>query len=67
MRAPSKRTGTSTHRPPTSVPRIRCGVVAEHRIALGRLPEPSEYALVLAGLGLIGFMARRGRQQHSNA
>jgi probable HAF family extracellular repeat protein len=28
-------------------------------IAMGILPEPETYALMLAGLGLIGFMARR--------
>jgi probable HAF family extracellular repeat protein len=28
-------------------------------IAMGLIPEPATYALMLAGLGLIGFMVRR--------
>jgi hypothetical protein len=27
--------------------------------AIPAIPEPSEYALMLAGLGMLGFMARR--------
>jgi probable HAF family extracellular repeat protein len=32
-------------------------------IAMGFIPEPESYAMLLAGLGLIGFMARRKRFQ----
>jgi probable HAF family extracellular repeat protein len=36
-------------------------------IAMGVIPEPETYALMLAGLGLIGLMggARRRRNSHS--
>ena len=30
-------------------------------IAIGIVPEPESYAMFLAGLGLIGLIARRGR------
>jgi hypothetical protein len=30
-------------------------------IAIGVIPEPESYAMFLAGLGLVGFMARRKR------
>ena len=28
-------------------------------VVVGTIPEPATYALMLAGLGLVGFMARR--------
>ena len=30
-------------------------------VQIGSVPEPETYALMLAGLGLVGFMARRRR------
>jgi hypothetical protein len=30
--------------------------------AVQAIPEPETYALMLAGLGVVGFMARRRRQ-----
>jgi hypothetical protein len=38
------------------VDQIRLGVV-------GVIPEPETYALMLAGLGALGFLARRGKEQ----
>lgn len=32
-------------------------------VTLAPVPEPETYALMLAGLGLVGFLARRGRRQ----
>ena len=31
--------------------------------AVGAVPEPDTYALLLGGLGLLGFMARRRQQK----
>jgi hypothetical protein len=31
-------------------------------ISLAPVPEPQMYAMILAGVGLIGFMARRRQQ-----
>ncbi|WP_226451478.1 PEP-CTERM sorting domain-containing protein [Ferribacterium limneticum] len=33
-----------------------------HMSSVAAVPEPSEYALLLAGLGMIGFMARRNKR-----
>jgi hypothetical protein len=33
-------------------------------IAMGVIPEPETYALLLAGLGLVGFMARRKKMEN---
>ena len=33
----------------------------QYSIAIAAIPEPSEWALMLSGLGLMGFMARRRR------
>jgi hypothetical protein len=33
-------------------------------IAAGLIPEPETYALMLAGLSLIGFMARRKKKEN---
>jgi probable HAF family extracellular repeat protein len=33
-------------------------------IAMGVIPEPETYALMLAGLGLVGFMARRKKMEN---
>ncbi len=33
-------------------------------IAIGLIPEPETFALMLAGLGLIGFMARRKKAKN---
>ncbi|MBI1989245.1 MAG: PEP-CTERM sorting domain-containing protein, partial [Betaproteobacteria bacterium] len=32
-------------------------------IILAAIPEPETYAMMLAGLGLMGFVARRRRQK----
>jgi hypothetical protein len=32
--------------------------------AVRPVPEPETYALMLAGLGLVGFAARRGKQRN---
>ncbi|MDE2365958.1 MAG: PEP-CTERM sorting domain-containing protein, partial [Betaproteobacteria bacterium] len=32
-------------------------------VAIAPIPEPEAYAMMMAGLGLIGFMARR-RKKH---
>ncbi|MDP2706329.1 MAG: PEPxxWA-CTERM sorting domain-containing protein [Burkholderiales bacterium] len=31
------------------------------------IPEPQTYAMMLAGLGLMGFVARRRKQEHDYA
>lgn len=36
-------------------------------IAMGVIPEPETYALMLAGLGLIGFMGRRKKAEDSHS
>ena len=36
-------------------------------IAAGVIPEPETYALMLAGLGLIGFMGRRKKAENSHS
>lgn len=35
------------------------GTGLSHAVFIGTVPEPETYALMLAGLGLVGFMARR--------
>lgn len=35
------------------------GAGLSHAVFIGTVPEPETYALMLAGLGLVGFMARR--------
>jgi PEP-CTERM motif len=37
-------------------------VIDDFRYATAPVPEPTEYALLLAGLGLVGFMVRRRKQ-----
>jgi PEP-CTERM motif len=37
-------------------------VIDDFRYATAPVPEPTEYALMLAGLGLVGFMVRRRKQ-----
>jgi hypothetical protein len=37
------------------------GLTAEGR-SVGNIPEPETYAMLLAGLGLLGFVARRRKQ-----
>jgi hypothetical protein len=36
-------------------------------IAMGVIPEPETYALMLAGLGLIGFMGQRKNAENSHS
>jgi hypothetical protein len=43
-----------------------CGSATEAHIRMVPIPEPSTYALMLAGLGAVGFLARR-RQTASAA
>ncbi len=44
----------------TFEPRVWNGTI--HYEAVSAVPEPSTYALMLGGLGLVGFMARRRKQ-----
>jgi len=37
---------------------------ADGTISVAVIPEPQTYALLLAGLGLLGFVARRRRARH---
>jgi hypothetical protein len=39
------------------------GVIVLHDGDVAAVPEPSEYVLMLAGLGFLGFVARRRKQQ----
>ena len=39
-------------------------VIANATIPVATIPEPEAYALMLAGLGLIGFMARRKKMEN---
>ncbi len=34
---------------------------------VGAIPEPETYAMMLAGLGLLGFVARRRKQKQATA
>ncbi|WP_292443726.1 FxDxF family PEP-CTERM protein [Methylibium sp.] len=45
--------------PPTSLSASYTGSITFTPDAVGVIPEPETYALMLAGLGLVGFMARR--------
>lgn len=46
-----------------------CGVstLADDFTVTASVPEPETYAMLLAGLGLMGFMARRRKQQEAVA
>jgi len=37
--------------------------IANGVAAVAAVPEPETYAMMLAGLGLLGYMARRRKQQ----
>ena len=37
--------------------------IFSYPVDVSNAPEPSTYAMMLAGLGLLGFMARRGKQK----
>ena len=39
------------------------GTYAQDQLYLAPVPEPETYAMLLAGLGLIGFVAKRRRRQ----
>ena len=38
------------------------GSVGRYAMAVAPIPEPETYAMLLAGLGLVGFIARRRKQ-----
>ena len=44
-----------------AVSRVYVGDAGEYRLQIAVVPEPETYAMLLAGLGLIGFAARRRR------
>jgi hypothetical protein len=46
---------------PTSRPTGRFGVVAQNPVT--PVPEPSEWAMMLAGLALVGFIVRRNSKR----
>lgn len=41
---------------------VNVWISADRTLHIAAVPEPSEYALLLAGLGMIGFMARRNKR-----
>ena len=43
------------------------GIFTISGTVLNPVPEPETYALMLAGLGVVGYMARRRKQEHAAA